>query len=66
MPGLADMMSEKYGDKSEEKDEAAGTDEEGSRLGSKLASAVKSGDGEMIYNAFAALHAHCGAEEMGK
>ena len=65
MPGLADMMAKKYGGKESDEPESSGSDE-GSRLGSKLASAVKSGDGEMIYNAFAALHAHCAAEEMGK
>lgn len=67
MGSLADEMAKRYGGK--EKESAAedkaegGEDAEGARLGSKLSSAVKSGDGDMIYNAFAALHAFCKSKD---
>lgn len=65
MAGLADMMSERYGSKKKD-DEDKSSDEEGARLGAKFASMVKGGDGESIYNAFAAMKAHCDMKEMGK
>jgi hypothetical protein len=60
---LSDMMAKRYG--GGEKESAAedkaegGEDAEGARLGTKLSSALKGGDGESIYNAYAALHAYC-------
>lgn len=62
MADLAGMMMKKYGSKGGDAEEAAEgetPDEEGSKLGAKLASALKGGDGESIYNAFAALKSHC-------
>ena len=62
MASLSDMMADRYGKKGEAKEEAAeGSSEEGPKLGSKLSSAIKSGDGDMIYNAYMALHAYCNA-----
>ncbi len=62
MAGLAEAMKAKYGmSKGEEKSEGpeSSSDSEGAKLGARLSSAIKSGDGELIYNAFAALKSHC-------
>lgn len=67
---LSSMMSKRYGSKEKEsasEDKAEGGESgEGAKLGARLASAIKSGDGELIYNAYAALHAHCNSEEGSK
>jgi hypothetical protein len=61
--GLADKMAKMYGgkegSKEEESSESSGEADEEKRLGDKLKSALASGDGEMIYSAFSALHAQC-------
>lgn len=64
MASLSDQMMKRYGGKMDKESPAedkaeGGEDAEGAKLGSKLASAIKSGDGELIYNAFAALQAQC-------